>query len=102
MCHPVVCHLGLRLRWFNKLGDFSYDRAKTVFEHVLAEYQKSAPVPAATHTLSPSPETDIDFLMTLAMVPGVPAVPEANNVDVASEFEHYCIVRQGTILRHED
>src|ERR1700683_3023673 len=36
------------------------------------------------------------------MVPGVPTVPETNNVDVASKFERYCIVHQGAILCHEE
>lgn len=102
MCHTVVCHQGLRLHWFNKLGDFLYDRAKTVFEHVLAEYQKSTPVPATTRAPSPSPETDIDFLMTLAMVPGVPVVPEASNVNITSKFKFYCILCQGGVLHHEE
>ena len=37
--HSTVCHPGLRLHWFNKLGNFAYNHAKTVFEHVFMEYQ---------------------------------------------------------------
>jgi hypothetical protein len=56
-----VCHLGLKLRWFNKLGSFAYDRAKTVIEHVLEQYKDSAPTPAPTRSPSPVPEDEIEF-----------------------------------------
>ena len=66
------------------------------------EYQKSAPAPPPTREPSPLPEEDANFLMTLAMVPGLPAEPEAPNSNIASEFERYCILRQGAALRREE
>lgn len=88
----------MRLNWFRKLGNFAYERAKTVFEHVFEQYEESTPAPTHVHIPSPEPrEDDVDFLMSLATVPDIPA--EASGLNVASEWERY--VALGLIMQRD-
>jgi len=83
--HISVCHPGLKLQWFKKLSNFAYERAKVLFEHVLKEYEASEPAAARSPSASPILEDKMDFLTSLATVPGEPSgiAAEAN---AASEF----------------
>ena len=90
-----VCHLGLKLQWFNKIGTFARDRAKVIFEHVLKEYEASAPASAPPRSPTPIFEDEMDFLTTLATVPG--AAPATVEETAVSEFERY--INLGTVSR---
>lgn len=41
----TVCHLGLHLQWFKKLGDFEFEWVKTIFEAVFKKFEFEFPTP---------------------------------------------------------
>ena len=94
-----MCHPALQLKWFKKLGEIEYQRAKTLFQHVFEEYKKSnrsnvpeEPPREATQTPT-SAQSSTSFLQSIGSVPTWVDNPddEQNNDPEETEFECYAI-----------
>ena len=101
----IVCHPGLWLQWFKKLGDVEYEWAKIIFEVVFKKYESESAAPLNNNSLpqTSAPNNDDDFLMPLAYVPPPDDVDANSPLDTpaSSEFECYTILCQNMVTQQD-